>query len=68
MLKEKHPQDKELRYFAMRLKWLFERACRLKDEYLTGGDVDARIKCIETDTIEFLSKDFAHEKLKTLVK
>jgi len=68
VLKEKLPDDREVKYFALRLKRFFERANKLKDQYLEGEDIDANLKRLETDTIQFLSKTFQNKKLKTLVK
>lgn len=68
VLKERHPEDREVEYFSLRLKRFFERACKLKERYLSGEDVDSEIKRLETNTINFLAKDFTHKKLKTLVK
>lgn len=68
VLKEKHPDDREVEYFKVRLKRFFDRANRLKEEYLTGCDVDSQIKRLDTNTIVFLTKTYAHKKLNTLVK
>jgi hypothetical protein len=68
VLKEKHPDDREVEYFKVRLKRFFDRANRLKVECLAGGDVDSQIKRLETNTIVFLTKTYAHKKLNTLVK
>lgn len=68
VLKEKHPKDIEVEYFSRKLKSFFERAYRLKEEYLTGGEIDSRLKRLETDTLNFLTKKFTNEKLNTLIK
>lgn len=68
VLKEKHPEDREVEYFKVRLKRFFDRANRLKEEHLTGCDVDSQIKRLETNTINFLAKTYEHKKLNTLVK
>jgi transposase len=68
VLKERHPENREVEYFKVRLKRFFDRANRLKVEYLAGIDVDSQIKRLETNTIVFLTKTYAHKKLNTLVK
>jgi transposase len=68
VLSEKHPDDREIAYFKVRLKRFFDRANLIKDEYLAGRDVDAQIKRLETNTLNFLTKTFTHKKLNTLIK
>lgn len=68
VLKEKLPEDREVKYFALRLKRFFERANKLKEQYLAGVDVDINIRRLETDTIQFLTKTFQNKKLRTLIK
>lgn len=68
VLKEKHPNDREVEYFGLRLKRFFERANNLKKKYKLNQDIDSDIKRLETNTITFLSKAFAHKKLQVLVK
>jgi transposase len=68
VLKEKNPKDREVIYFALRLKRFFERANRLKEDYKNGIDIESQIKRLETNTINFLTKDFKHKKLITLLK
>ena len=68
VLKEKHPDDREVQYFKIRLQRFFERANRLKENFLAGQDVDSQIKRLETNTLVFLTKTYSHKKLNTLVK
>lgn len=68
VLREKVPKDEEVKYFKMRMKILFERACNLKEEHLLGIDVDSKIHRLETDTIILMSKKFQNKKLQTLIK
>lgn len=68
VLKEKHPSDREVLYFSLRLKRFFERAHRLKERFLKNEDIDSDLKRLETNTVTFLSKNFNHKKLQTLVK
>ena len=68
VLKEKLPEDREVKYFALRLKRFFDRANKLKEKYLLKQDIDTNIKRLETDTILFLSKTFQNKKLQTLIK
>jgi transposase len=68
VLKEKHPNDREVEYFKVRLKRFFDRANKLKVKYLAGVDVDMQIKRLETNTLVFLAKKYSHKKLNTLVK
>lgn len=68
VLKEKHPEDREVEYFALRLKRFFDRANKLKKEYLNNENIESELKRLETNTITFLSKKFNHKKLNTLIK
>lgn len=68
VLKEKHPEDREVAYFALRLKRFFDRANILKERFLKNEDIESDLKRLETNTITFLSKKFDHKKLNTLIK
>lgn len=68
VLKEKHPEDREVEYFSLRLKRFFDRANQLKEKYLKNENIDSELKRLETNTITFLAKKFNHKKLNTLIK
>jgi transposase len=68
VLKEKHPDDREVLYFSLRLKRFFDRANILKKRYLENEDIESDLKRLETNVITFLSKKFEHKKLNTLIK
>lgn len=68
ILKEKHPDDREVLYFSLRLKRFFDRANILKKKYLENEDIESNLKRLETNLLTFLSKKFAHKKLNTLIK
>jgi transposase len=68
VLKQKYPEDREVEYFALRLKRFFDRAKELKQKYLVEENIDSDLKRLETNTITFLATTFTHKKLITLVK
>jgi len=68
VLKEKHPDDREVLYFSLRLKRFFDRANILKKRYLANEDIESDLRRLETNMLTFLSKRFEHKKLNTLIK
>lgn len=67
-LKEKHPRNLEVRYFASRLKDFFDRGKLLREECAAGKNIKPRLKRLEEDTADFSFRKFRHSKLKNLAK
>jgi hypothetical protein len=67
-LREKHPRNLEVTYFASRLKCFFERGKELKTEKADGQDVRSKFKRLKTETENFSFRKFRHPELKKLAK
>lgn len=67
-LKERHPRNLEVAYFASRLKCFFDRGKVLKTDKAEGEDICSKLKRLKTETENFSFRKFRHPELKTLAK
>lgn len=67
-LKEKHPKNLEILYFASRMKDFFDRGKALRDENAKGKKIGPRLKKLMQETEDFSFRKFKHGDLKILAK
>lgn len=67
-LREKYPEDIEIRYYASRLKRFYQWGIRLRKLHEDGNNIASQHKRLQTNTIRFLFRRWKHTALKTLTK